>query len=428
MSMNGERPASNRSSMKTYTPPGKPKYFKSRRIDKKNIDKPWITMKRDPREIWQTVIPMCGFLVGMGLAAFLIWHGYNGVSRNLYCPVMVDDFSKGLDPQIWQKEVEVGGYGVGTFEATTTSHENIFIDNGTLIIRPTLTDRRLIEHDTILDLRSAGCTGASWTDCVTSTNTTNGTIINPVRSGRLNTKRGAKIKYGRVEVTAKLPMGDWLWPSITLLPANNTYGEWPKSGEISIMQSRGNNYTYAQGGNNVMTSCLHFGPSREWDGWWRNNKKSTAYRETFSDRFHKFGVEWTEKYIFTYIDTRLLQVAYQSFDKPFWDFGQFPTADRNGTRFINPWEYGTHATPFDQDFYLTIRLSVGSTNGWFEDNRSGKPWLDADTNAKLRFWQARHQWLPSWQEKGWLEVESVKMWQQAGYGGCRAEKASRLVG
>lgn len=41
-------------------------------------------------------------------------------------------------------------------------------------------------------------------------------------------------------------------------------------------------------------------------------------------------IQWTEKYIFTYIDTRLLQVTYQSFDQPFWKFGRFPTADANG--------------------------------------------------------------------------------------------------
>lgn len=86
-------------------------------------------------------------------------------------------------------------------------------------------------------------------------------------------------------------MGDWLWPSIVLLPVNNTYGPWPQSGDISIVQSRGNNYTYAQGGNDIIASCLHFGPNAELDGWWRNNVKSKAYRETFSDRFHKFGVE-----------------------------------------------------------------------------------------------------------------------------------------
>lgn len=183
-------------------------------------------------------------------------------------------------------------FSFGTFEQTTNDEENVYVSsNGNLYLKPTLQDPSLIEKNTVIDLRGHGCTGDHWTDCVATTNVTNGTIINPVKSARINTKLGASIKYGRVEVTAKLPAGDWLWPSIILLPKNNTYGDWPQSGEIDIVQSRGNNYTYKQGGNNVIASCLHFGPRTGLDGWWRNNVKSTAYRETFSDRFHKFGVE-----------------------------------------------------------------------------------------------------------------------------------------
>lgn len=55
-------------------------------------------------------------------------------------------------------------------------------------------------------------------------------MINPVRSARLNTKGKASIRYGRVEVVAKIPQGDWLWPAIWMLPQNDTYGPWPASG------------------------------------------------------------------------------------------------------------------------------------------------------------------------------------------------------
>lgn len=101
------------SSTKTYHPPGKARYFKSRRItDKSKIEKPWLHEKRDPREKWQTIIPMAGFLIGLGLAGFLVWEGYHSVSRNLYCPIMVEDFSTGrLNESLWSTEVEVGGYG-----------------------------------------------------------------------------------------------------------------------------------------------------------------------------------------------------------------------------------------------------------------------------------------------------------------------------
>ena len=38
------------------------------------------------------------------------------------------------------------------------------------------------------------------------------TIINPVRSACLTTEKSFSFKYGRVEIIAKLPIGDWLWP------------------------------------------------------------------------------------------------------------------------------------------------------------------------------------------------------------------------
>ena len=37
-----------------------------------------------------------------------------------------------------------------------------------------------------------------------------------------------------------MPLGDWLWPAIWMLPAQHIYGQWPASGEIDIVESRGN--------------------------------------------------------------------------------------------------------------------------------------------------------------------------------------------
>ncbi|KAF2017221.1 glycoside hydrolase family 16 protein [Aaosphaeria arxii CBS 175.79] len=405
------------SSSGLYLPNGE-KYFRSRRIKKGEIERPWLE-KRDPKEKWVTIIPIIGILVGLGVAGVLIWEGLRAVSQHKYCQVLDEDFSRGLNNKIWTKEVEVGGYGNGQFEMTTNSNENVFIENGRLVIKPTIQDRRLIEKDTVVDLRGHGCTGPRWTDCVTGTNTTNGTIVNPVKSGRINTKLGASIKFGRIEVVAKLPEGDWLWPAIWMLPKKGVYGEWPRSGEIDIMESRGNNYTFGQGGNNIVSSALHFGPNSDNDGWWRNNVKHKVLHTTYSDDFYTFGVEWSEKYIFTYIGTRLMQVMYTHFDEPFWDYGRFPISDANGTRFQNPWAYkNSNTAPFDEDFYLILNVAVGGTNGWFKDGKSGKPWVDTSPTARRDFWQTRDQWYPTWRERGRMEVKSVKMWQQAGYNGC----------
>lgn len=123
--------------------------------------------------------------------------------------------------------------------------------------------------------------------------------------------------------------------------------------------------------------------------------------------------------MFTFIDNRLLQVLYTGFDQPFWDRGNFPLTDSNGTRLIDPWsQTGRPSTPFDQDFYLILNVAVGGTNGWFEDGKSGKPWVDASDTARRDFWNAQGQWFPTWEEKGEMLVKSVKIYQQEGYGSC----------
>ena len=272
----------------------------------------------------------------------------------------------------------------------------------------------------VINLTKDGtCTSDLWSNCVAVTNTTNGTIVNPVKSARINTSAGARIKFGRVEVVARLPIGDWLWPAIWMLPVKNTYGPWPASGEIDIMESRGNNYTYPQGGNNVVSSTLHLGPDSDNDEWWHFNNKKEALHTTWHSGFHTFGLEWSEKYIFSYIDSRLNQVLYTNFDKPFWQRGNFQPADANGTRLVDPWsQTGRDSTPFDEQFYLILNVAVGGTNGWFQDGVNGKPWVDGSPTAKSEFWSAKDQWYPTWEAGGEMQIKSVKMYQQQGYNGC----------
>jgi beta-glucanase (GH16 family) len=295
---------------------------------------------------------------------------------------------------------------------TTNTDENVFVKDGMLHIKPTLQDAKLVETDgATLNLTKDGiCSSKEWFNCIAVTNSTNNTIVPPVLSGRISTNLSSKIKYGRVEVVAKLPAGDWLWPAIWMLPSTNKYGDWPRSGEIDIMESRGNNWTYGQGGNNIVSSTLHFGPNAANDGWWTNNVKRKALHTTYSDSFHTFGLEWSEKYLFTYIDSRLLQVAYNHFDTSLFEKGHFPLTDSNGTKLVDPWTHtGRLQTPFDEDFYLIINVAVGGTNGWFQDGKSGKPWVDGDPAAKLAFWKAREGWLNTWEDGGEMVVKSVKV-------------------
>lgn len=240
----------------------------------------------------------------------------------------------------------------------------------------------------------------------------NSSTVPPTTSGRINTRKSTSIKYGRVEVTAKLPAGDWLWPAIWLLPEKDTYGPWPASGEIDIAESRGNNHTYAQGGNNIVSSALHWGPDPTLDGFWRTNNKRAALHSTFSDGFNTFGLEWSQKYLFTWVNSRLLQVMYVNFDQPMWQRGDFPSTTANGTQVIDTWsQTGRDNTPFDEPFYLILNVAVGGTNGWFQDGVDGKPWRDGSPLAKRDFWDSRDQWYPTWTQPQ-MEVSRVVMWQQ----------------
>jgi len=408
-----------------------PRYFHSRRVARESVEKPWLA-KKDPKEKWVWIIPVIGMAVGVAITGVLVYFGLQSVKNYNYCPVLDEHWSNGIDPKIWTLEQQTGGFGNGEFEVTTANGENAFIKDGMLVIKPTLQDATLMEKDgSTINLINNGCTapGQPWSNCVSLTNSTNGTVVNPVKSARLTTRinlndtssKGASIKFGRVEVVAQLPAGDWLWPAIWMMPVNNTYGPWPMSGEIDIMESRGNNYTYAQGGNNVISSTLHWGFDSVNDGWWQNNVKRPAPHTTYPAAFHTFGVEWSEKYIYTYVDTRLAQVMYVGFTESFYSKGKFPPANANGTRLTDPWSStGRLSTPFDQDFYLIINLAVGGTNGWFADGASNKPWTDGSARARKDFWDSRNQWYPTWEANngGAFSIKSVKMLQQQGYNGC----------
>lgn len=175
-------------------------YFHSRRKDQGEIDKPWLK-ERNLRQPWLTLFPLIGIFLGFGLTGFMVWDGLRSNTLPEYCQILDEDFSGGFDEKIWTKEAELGGFGNGQFEQTTVTDENVFIRDGMLIIKPTLQDAKLIQQDSVINYTKQGiCTEANqlWSSCVASTNTTNGTIVPPVRSGRINSKKGASIKYGQL--------------------------------------------------------------------------------------------------------------------------------------------------------------------------------------------------------------------------------------
>jgi hypothetical protein len=108
---------------------------------------------------------------------------------------------------------------------------NSFVKDGVLNIKPTLTGDRIgeanLKNGYRMDMWGGSkvdqCTGNNFYGCerVGGAN-----MINPIQSAKITTIESFNFKYGRVEVRAKLPLGDWLWPAIWMLPATNHYGMW----------------------------------------------------------------------------------------------------------------------------------------------------------------------------------------------------------
>ena len=86
------------------------KWFRSRKIKKGTVDRPWLD-KKDPRAKWVTIIPVMGLLLGLAVSGFLVWGGVRSITNHKYCAVLTEDWSGGIDSKIWTKEAEVGGFG-----------------------------------------------------------------------------------------------------------------------------------------------------------------------------------------------------------------------------------------------------------------------------------------------------------------------------
>lgn len=95
---------------KSEEPPG-PRYFHSRRVRKEQVVKPWTKEPKDPKEKWVTIIPLIGLIVGLCVAAFIIWDGLRSVINHKYCTVLEEDWSQGFRSDMWQAEIKAGGFG-----------------------------------------------------------------------------------------------------------------------------------------------------------------------------------------------------------------------------------------------------------------------------------------------------------------------------
>lgn len=143
-------------------------------------------------------------------------------------------------------------------------------------------------------------------------------------STKLVSRDKKKFKYGRIDFRALLPKGQGMWPAFWMMPNNNVFGGWPKSGELDIMEMIGKQSSTTYG-------TLHFGPGP--NSTQLSGSKSLAFG-TFNDEFHVFSIEWKEDEIKWLLDG----VVFSTHTKA---------------------EFGANNYPFNEDFFFIINLAVG---------------------------------------------------------------------
>lgn len=244
-----------------------------------------------------------------------------------YTLVWSDEFDgPEINTEFWSYDLgdgcdrEICGWGNNELQYYTDDAANAFIEDGKLIIRALKADP---PH-----LGEYGYTSA-----------------------RIVTKEKADWRYARIDVRAKLPAGQGLWPAIWMLPTENVYGIWPKSGEIDIMEAVGHEPDRVFG-------TIHFGHD-----YWRYLTEDYFLEEgSFQEEYHVYTVLWNEDCIEFLMDG----ISYSG---PYSRSSVLPTT----------W-------PFDQDFHMILNVAVGG-------NLPGNP------NASTQFPQQ-------------MEVDYVRVYQE----------------
>ncbi|RYY36104.1 MAG: glycoside hydrolase family 16 protein [Sphingobacteriaceae bacterium] len=147
-------------------------------------------------------------------------------------------------------------------------------------------------------------------------------------SARVVSRGKGDFLYGRFEIKAKLPSGKGSWPAIWMLPTDRAYGDWPKSGEIDIMEHVGYD-----------PNVVHFSTHTE-AYYFKINTQKTAKKNipTATSEYHLYRVDWTPYAIRGYMDgVKMFEFVNQNKDYTTW--------------------------PFDKKFHLLLNVAVGGDWG-----------------------------------------------------------------
>lgn len=212
-------------------------------------------------------------------------------SADGYKLVWSDDFNE-FNTNDWNYECHEPGWVNNELQEYTNSSKNVYVKDGKLVIKANKNSDK-------------------------------------ITSGKVTTQNKHAWKYGKFEISAKAVEGKGLWPAIWMMPTNeNFYGQWPRCGEIDIMELLGHepNKSYA---------TIHYGnPHKEQQGTY-NSAKSLA------DDYHVYALEWEPSEMRFYVDGQLINKVNDWYTK---------------TEGMDEIAY---PAPFDQEFYLQLNLAVG---------------------------------------------------------------------
>jgi beta-glucanase (GH16 family) len=140
-------------------------------------------------------------------------------------------------------------------------------------------------------------------------------------SGRINTKNNISLTYGRIDIRAKLPKGQGIWPALWLLGSNIDQKVWPGCGEIDLMEMRGQEPDRVQG-------TVHYDNG----GYVTNTGFYVLDQSDFTEQYHVFSLVWDQNKISWYVD------------------------NENYKNFSNS---GIQGWPFNNPFYFLMNVAVG---------------------------------------------------------------------
>lgn len=156
--------------------------------------------------------------------------------------------------------------------------------------------------------------------------------MRPMSSASIITKGKAAWLYGYVEVRAKVPYlaGIGTWPAIWMMPRDDFYGGWPRSGEIDILEYVASDYRYVHFSQHSYKYTNENGANL--------HKTTKSYCPTAYTEFHTYGLQWTPETMIWYLD------GVQKFK-------------------VNNAEHLWNSWPFNKPFYLLLNLAMGGWGG-----------------------------------------------------------------